>query len=120
MAKKKILYIEDNKIMRMVLKSILSRDYDVEEASTLQEVTRKVVPHVDIIVADLNLPDSEGRETVSRLTEAYFGVPIIVMSADKGMRKELSREKQVVAFVYKPDVEPSEFRHMLHRILEET
>lgn len=80
----KILIIDDEPVIRELLRSILEKShYQVLTAVSAQEGTRIIEQEdLDLILLDLNLPDSQGLDTVRRFS-AIVGskVPITVLTA---------------------------------------
>jgi len=84
--KRHALIIEDDDVDYQGIKRALSRStlaFECERATTLSAVNMLVKTSTyDIIVTDMNLPDSAGLETVSSLLELTNKVPLVVMSGN--------------------------------------
>jgi len=81
----RILYIEDNPGDVVLIREMLSESKDIsfqlESADNLSTAIKLLTSEgVDIILSDLNLPDSEGIETFEKLIKSFPNIPIIVMS----------------------------------------
>ncbi len=85
MAKKKILVIDDEKTIRMLLENYLQKDYEViakkdglEGLNWLQEGN---IP--DLIVADIQMPNLDGYEFIQNVrSSGYFkDIPLVMLSA---------------------------------------
>src|ERR1022692_4246600 len=82
----RILLIEDNPgDVRLVRESLLHNasglDFKLSCAGRLSDGFSKLATEeIDVILLDLNLPDSFGFETFTRLHEKYTEVPIVVLS----------------------------------------
>ncbi len=80
----KILLVEDHPLFRAGMRqAILGRwpDAAIDEAGTLSEGLESMRGGGHhLVVADLNLPDSAGLETVARLRRAVPAVPLLVLS----------------------------------------
>lgn len=98
---KKILIVDDEKIMLMLTQRILSKKYDVICASSgaeAIELFEKNPP--DLILSDLMMPEMDGYELHEILQEKSSGaVPIIFMTADERDESE-SRGFEVGAMDY--------------------
>jgi DNA-binding response OmpR family regulator len=71
-----ILLVDDDPGMRRVMTIVLQRGgFTVESAGSLQDARAAVGPF-QAIVADVNLPNGDGRH----LRESYPGVPMLVIS----------------------------------------
>lgn len=80
----KILLLEDHPIVRLGVRQLISRrwpDADVVEASTLAAALQTLRDgEPDAAVVDLNLPDTDGLESVIRLRRAAPRLRILVLS----------------------------------------
>ena len=80
-----LLLVEDNKSDASIIKEILSDSkkyqYNLIFADRIsQAYTRLKENNIDIILLDLNLPDSQGIETISKLELHSHKIPIIVLT----------------------------------------
>lgn len=83
--KKTILLVEDNHLTRDCVRMILFEEYHILEAETQKEAVgfffnKKF--HIDLVILDLNLPDSDGPDGVSLFTRQFSDVPVIVMTME--------------------------------------
>ena len=81
-----LLIIEDNPIdcdlIEAMLEQGMPQQYTLYKKRNLREALDFVSTHsLDIIITDLNLPDSNGLETFNRLHDQAPTVPIIVLSS---------------------------------------
>jgi PAS domain S-box-containing protein len=81
----RILYLEDNPgdvvLIREMLSDCKDIPFQLESAERLSTaMTFLDSERVDLILADLNLPDSEGIETFEKLIMSFPKIPLIVMS----------------------------------------
>lgn len=81
----KVLLIEDNDGDALLLKDMLeegvSGNYRLECSENLTEgFARLAGGGFDVVLLDLGLPESTGIETFSRVTAAYPGTPVIVLT----------------------------------------
>ena len=81
-----VLLVEDNlidaQLIRRLLRQVTSAYYRITHVRTLNDATlsaEEVTP--DLILADLNLPDSRGTQTVASLQNSYPDVPLVIVSA---------------------------------------
>ena len=81
-----VLLVEDSlidaQLIRRLLRRVTSSYYRVTHVRTLNDAVlsaEDVVP--DVILADLNLPDSRGTETVASIQTSYPDIPLVVVSA---------------------------------------
>ena len=80
----KILLVDDNKIMRDVLRSFLARQpglevvAEAENGCTAIKLTRKFRP--DVIVMDIIMPDLNGIDATRKIVEEFPGTKVIALS----------------------------------------
>lgn len=80
-----ILIVDDEPIITVLAKRILSKKgWQVLTANSLTEAKAKPGPF-DVVVADIRLPNGDGRH----LRELYPGVPFIVISGDPSEQPDL-------------------------------
>lgn len=89
----RILIVEDNRVDRELLLELLQDKFMTEAkfrtADNLQLAceylgrTRDGEPFFDVVILDLGLPDSTGRDTFRELHGKFPNVPIVVMSHNK-------------------------------------
>ncbi|MBE0646733.1 MAG: response regulator [Bacteroidales bacterium] len=87
----KILLIEDNpgdaRLIQEFLKNQPHRNFDILQAGTLAEGLEQLGSgQIDVVVADLGLPDSQGIETLEKILEKKPTLPVIVVT---GLKDEL-------------------------------
>ncbi len=83
---REVLLVEDNRIdaqlIRRLLRRVSTSYYRITHVRTLNDAVlsaEELSP--DVILADLNLPDSRGTDTVASLQTAYPDIPLIIVSA---------------------------------------
>lgn len=84
----RILIVEDNRQERELLRYLLEDRFKSEakfrEAPDLGTALKYLASDtIDVVVLDLSLPDSAGKETFDKINNAYPSVPIVVMSNNK-------------------------------------
>jgi DNA-binding NarL/FixJ family response regulator/soluble cytochrome b562 len=84
----RILIVEDNPQERELLRYLLEDRFKSEakfrEADNLRTALSYLASDtIDVVVLDLSLPDSAGRETFDQIHSSYPDVPIVVMSNNK-------------------------------------
>ncbi len=83
--KKKILIVDDNMNIRVILALTFSEDFEIHEARTgleAVEMARGLIP--DLIVMDVMLPGLDGYSAVARIRciEGLKNVPVFIITAD--------------------------------------
>ncbi|MDA8130575.1 MAG: hybrid sensor histidine kinase/response regulator [Elusimicrobia bacterium] len=81
----KVLLVEDNphdaKVVENLLNSAVPPQFELSEAGSLEQAcARDEAERADVILLDLNLPDSFGAKTLISAREMFQGRPIIVMT----------------------------------------
>lgn len=95
----KILLIEDSVLQALVIKKELAQSdgvvYAVECRRSLAEGLERVTQGgVDVVLLDLNLPDSQGLETFTEISARAPAVPVVILTvaADDGLATAALRE----------------------------
>lgn len=91
----RILIIEDNpmdrELLRYLLEARMHPDSRFVETTNLQDAYAHLkTGDIDCVILDLQLPDSVGKATFTKLTEKFPNVPVIVMTHNKD--RELALE----------------------------
>ena len=115
-----ILIVDDSLLARIAVKRIIDMvDLDIaklHEAGTGREALDVIESNqVDIILADLNMPEMTGVELVHHLHESveYCDIPVIVVSTESSTtRIEELRSEGIADFLHKPFT-PEEFRSVI-------
>ncbi len=116
----KVLLVEDDELDAKLVKYRLDEDAEheflLETVGTLESACGRISQgDIDVILADLSLPDSNNRETtLQTLTEKASGVPIIVLTGYRDTSFELdSVRKGIQDYVIKDQVT----RHLLVQVI---
>ncbi|MDF1654295.1 MAG: response regulator [Coxiellaceae bacterium] len=80
------LILEDDQDQMVLLKELLATDaryhHEVLSADTVKEALELLDSNtIDLVLSDLNLPDSESHETLQTLHGQHAEVPIVIISA---------------------------------------
>ncbi len=81
MEKRTILLVEDDAVVRDMVKSALEREYNVLEASNCSEALASLRNHFDLALIDYDLPDGDGFDVLKRIREMKSALPVIFMTA---------------------------------------
>ena len=114
----KVLLIEDIKMVRKSIINMLGEDYIVDEAPDVE--TAKLLlssKKYDIILADLNVGDKKGVETIEAICYKAKKTPIIVCSGciDKDVAIGLTC-KGIKEIIAKP-LEKNRLRYTIQKVL---
>jgi diguanylate cyclase (GGDEF)-like protein len=83
---REVLLVEDNlidaQLIRRLLRRVGSAYYRITHVRTLNDAVLSAEElDPDVILADLNLPDSRGTQTVASLQTSYPDIPLVIVSA---------------------------------------
>ncbi|MBU3021571.1 response regulator [Aestuariibacter sp. A3R04] len=114
----KILLVEDNEINQEVMRSLFGRNgLSIDIADDGETALKMVDQQVyDIIFMDINLPGISGVETTRRIRETQPAIPIIAVTADVIIDKQVLRASGMDAVVTKP-VDINELNRLLNLYL---
>jgi len=79
--KRSVLIVEDDALVRDVLRSAFEREYNVLEASGCSEAEGLLRNPIDIALIDYMLPDGDGFDILKAVRKVKPDLPIIVMTA---------------------------------------
>lgn len=97
MKQKQVLIIDDEPIMRKLLEQILKDRYETVSMENGREALEWMysgnIP--DLVVADLNMPEINGFEYITRVRESGFfsDVPLIVLSGEESSAERIKSLK---------------------------
>ena len=90
--KKKILVVDDEKNIRLLLKEELTDEgYEVIEADTgakALELIKKEKP--DLVTLDIKMPDEDGLSILRKIREIEYDLPVIICSAYSVFKSDFS------------------------------
>jgi len=120
-----VLIVDDSILTRAAIRRVIDMlELDVDpvlEASNGREALALLEQSsVDLILADLHMPDMDGVELVHRLKgdPAYASIPVAVISAESNQeRLDELRAEGVVQVLHKPFT-PEAFRALLEQNVE--
>ncbi|MBP8626623.1 MAG: response regulator [Syntrophorhabdaceae bacterium] len=118
---KRILVVDDSSTMRKLINYILrKRDYHITEAEDGIDALEKLIDaKVDLVIADLNMPNMDGIELVRSLRNNYYHLdtPIIMLTTtrDENLRRA-ALEAGVNLFLNKP-IQPNILLYKVESLL---
>jgi DNA-binding NtrC family response regulator len=102
--KGKILIVDDEPELRMLLKSILETDFTVTEAdcgATLQKSFSQEAP--DVVLLDLKLPDASGLDLLPQIKKFWPDTEVIVLTGEATFEAAVQATKRgAFHFINKP------------------
>jgi len=118
---KRILVVDDSSTIRKLINYILrKKDYHITEAEDGLDALEKLIDtKVDLVIADLNMPNMDGIELVRSLRNNYYHLdtPIIMLTTtrDETLRKS-ALEAGVNLFLNKP-IQPNILLYKVESLL---
>ena len=92
---KRILVVDDNFEFLRLLSSILKKDFEIFEATGVQDATKLIeTVTVDAICSDYNMRDGTGIDLLKTLRRQDVKIPFMLMSANDDFDYRLSNEVQ--------------------------
>ncbi|QQL50895.1 response regulator transcription factor [Mucilaginibacter ginkgonis] len=117
----RILAVEDDAYMQLIIKKFLSKNYDVEICPTAMDALSYVqngnIP--DLIISDLNTPNLSGLELIAQLRASDFfkSIPIIILSGEDSSEMRIKcLDSGADDFVVKP-FNPAEVEARIRALL---
>ncbi|TVU56776.1 response regulator transcription factor [Corynebacterium aurimucosum] len=80
-----VMLIDDHPVVRAGLRAILNAFPDIEvvlegsDGSTVEQLTDADVPHIDVVVCDIQMPDVDGIAATRRVRE-LDGPPVLILT----------------------------------------
>jgi len=115
---RRVLIVDDDARFRELLRQLLegTGDYEVvgeaDEGEIAVDVARETVP--DLVLLDVNLPDTLGFDLVPKLAEAADGPDVVMISSrDDDGYPRLAAEVGATGFVSKHDLSPAALAALL-------
>ena len=116
-----ILVVDDDLTSLKLAKTILEHDYRVATVNAGEMVFKYLEKNTpDLILLDLNMPDMDGFEVISKLQDdsRYANIPVVFLTANQDPQSEAKcLETGAIDFVGKPFV-PQVLRSRVRRIIE--
>ena len=106
--KQVVLVADDSSTVRKFVSfSLSSQNMEVITAVDGMDALEKVsqAPRLDLVIVDLNMPNMDGFEFIEnfRQSDMYRGVPIIILSSERGEEsKKRGEEVGADAYIEKP------------------
>jgi two-component system chemotaxis response regulator CheY len=122
---KTILVVDDSVLTRTAIKRIIQMvDIEVDQifeagngAEALEVLDRE---QIDLVLADLNMPQMNGIELVHHMQEkeCYSRIPVVVVSTESSStRIDELLEEGIKGYLHKP-FQPEDFREIISQSLE--
>ena len=116
-----VLVVEDEPAVRAVVTRVLrERGYTVLDAASGREALEAVAGHqgrIDLVIADVVMPEMDGYELAAQLAELWPGLPVLFTSghpgADAAERAQPGPEHVLLEKPLAPDVLAATVRRLL-------
>lgn len=100
---KSLLIVDDDPVIRDIIKSALETDYCVLEADCYEEAVRLAEQPMDFAIIDYILPDRDGFEVLRALRERYPALPAVIMTGHSDENIVIKAIRSTVAdYIKKP------------------
>ncbi|MEO0162275.1 MAG: response regulator [candidate division WOR-3 bacterium] len=102
--KKRILIVDDEEPIRILLNEALKDDYEIVLCDNGREAVKHITKgNFDLLITDIKMPGTHGFEVIERIRERNKTIPIIVCSAYKLLEDDIViKTSEVAAFITKP------------------
>jgi len=120
-----VLVVDDSRIVRTMVKKTISMSgmdvREIHEAENGKEALDVLAKEwVDIVFADLNMPEMSGVEMVDRMSEdnLLVSIPVVIVSSEHSEKRiEELKERGIRAYIKKP-FRPESFTDVVQDVLE--
>ena len=104
---KKILHVDDDNVMRMMVKKALERSgkgFDIISCSSATEFLQKITEHSpDLLLIDVIMPDMRGPTLLERIREKAIMVPAIFMTGKDDLEiQNRAKLEPIIGIIPKP------------------
>ena len=116
----KILVVDDELNMRLVLKALLSKEgYNVATASDGMEALKILKSgDVEVIVTDMKMPKLDGMGLLARVIRDYPSIPVIIITAHGTIAAAVDAlKKGAFDYITKP-FERDELQHIIRKAIK--
>lgn len=113
--KSRILHVEDDPDISTIVSSLLSSDYQVQQASTLAQARQLIDKEkFDLILLDIGLPDGSGLDLLTQLKNKDNSIPVVIFSAQDIPENVAS---QVMATLTKSKTDNDKLIEQIHKVI---
>ena len=119
MSAKKILIVDDEEILRMLITDTLEFEgYEIEEAGNGQEGFEKIVSgSYDLVILDYMMPLMTGMEVLEKIQPLALNVPVIMLTA-KAQQADREMAQNLGANYYMPKpFSPADLVKLVNQII---
>lgn len=120
---KTVLIVDDSATARMLIRRCVEiagiPDADFLEAENgLQGLSKMQEKHVDLVFTDLNMPEMDGQEFLTKIrsTEGYETIPVVVISSAGNEAKDAILRREGASFILSKPISPAMIADALERL----
>ncbi len=119
------LLIDDSAIIRKMVKIALKKVFKgeiLEAGDGLEALNVLTMNPVDLIICDINMPNMDGMEFLSRVkeTEDFKDIPVIMLSTEQGEEDIKEAMKRGAAAYLKKPVKPDVLIKTVYEVLKKS
>ncbi len=114
---KTILLVDDDAVVRNMIKEFLVMEYHVLEASGYQEVIHQLSSHIDLAIIDYVLSDCDGFEVLKALRKVNSTLPAIIMTGYSNENVVIKAIRSTVADYIKKPIQLAYLKMRISEIL---
>lgn len=122
-----MLIVDDSSIIRSVVKKTINMSgiptaSIFEAANGFEALELLEKEWIDIVLADINMPEMNGVELVQKMSENSLlaSIPVVIISSDRNESKiELLQKHGIRAYLKKP-FRPENFKEVINNVLGPT
>jgi len=118
MSRAKILLVDDNRMIRDVLRIYLKEiGFDVLEAADYEQGISQMDASIDVALVDIVLPDKSGLDLLNEINQHYPTCPVIIISGHASKRNAIDALHKGAADYLEKPVNLDELAHVIKRCL---
>jgi DNA-binding NtrC family response regulator len=105
MTQEKVLVVENNLAVMILIKTILEDNYEVCTATGYREFISAIeAEKPDAVITDLGLDNGSGIDVYTWLQEKNYEIPVVLMSGERNSLQDIQRSNRYnfVAYLQKP------------------
>ncbi|MET0151755.1 MAG: sigma-54 dependent transcriptional regulator, partial [Candidatus Binatia bacterium] len=116
----RVLIVDDEKAMRLALKSLLAKEgYDVDAAESGEEALRRIGPgSFHVVITDLSMKDVDGMEVLEHARRVDPDTAVVMITAHGSEKVAVAAMKQGAADYLPKPFDNDELRVLVRRVME--
>jgi DNA-binding NtrC family response regulator len=116
----RVLIVDDEKAMRLALKSLLAKEgYDVDTAESGEEALRRIGPgSFHVVITDLSMKEVDGMEVLEHARRVDPDTAVVMITAHGSEKVAVAAMKQGAADYLPKPFDNDELRVLVRRVME--